>query len=140
MPILRRTGPAAAAVAALMVPTALSGTAAASDAPVASRPQAGEKLQSTVGALGECTWVFCGTVGNHSAANADLRITNNWPPGSGSTAYVKPGQSSRQYFKDTDGFLIPSGCTGVRAWAPDYPGGYWYKITDIYNDTVRLVC
>ncbi|WP_206790299.1 hypothetical protein [Amycolatopsis sp. MtRt-6] len=116
-----------AAVVAVAVPAAVvMFSAPASAAPVAD----------TV----ECTGPACGTIKNSSSSDGDLWIINNWPPENASGAFLRPGETSTKYFRDTDGVYIPSGCKGVRSWAPDWPGGVWYKFSDLFNETVRLDC
>ncbi len=91
--------------------------------------------------LGTCTaGVICGTVQNAGGSDDDLWIINNWPPDTASGAFLSPGETSTKYFKDTDGFYIPTGCKGVRSWAPDLSGGAWYKMPDTFHSTIRLDC
>jgi hypothetical protein len=90
--------------------------------------------------LGNCTGPLCGTIRNSNASDGDLWIIDNWPPERANGAFLKRGETSTKYFKDTDGVYIPSWCTGVRDWAPDFAGGYWYKVSDLFNETIRLDC
>jgi len=90
--------------------------------------------------FGTCTWVFCGTVRNASNSDDDLWIIDNWPPENANGAFLPPGGNSRDHFKDTDGFYVPGWCKAVRDWAPDLDGGYWYKINDLFDETIRLEC
>ncbi|GGS60849.1 hypothetical protein GCM10010156_19470 [Planobispora rosea] len=130
---------AAGGAALLLV---LLGSTAAQAAP----PPADESASGNVVQLGEptplgtCTGPLCGRVKNHSNSDTDLWIINNWPPETANGAFVKPGETSTKYFKDTDGFYIPTGCKGVRSWAPDLKGGYWYKINDLHSGTVKVDC
>jgi hypothetical protein len=115
-------------------------TATALAVGVFSTPASAAPATDTVEPLGTCTAVFCGRIKNSGSSDGDLLIINNWPPESASGAWLRPGETSTKYFKDTDGVYIPSGCKGVRDWAPDWSGGYWYKISDLFNETVRLDC
>ncbi|MDQ1292312.1 MAG: hypothetical protein QG608_190 [Actinomycetota bacterium] len=144
-----------AAAAALLAGSALAVPAQAAQHVGAQTPSdlgpgieqqvpSGQVLQragsGTVTPFGTCTLAFCGTVRNASNSDTDLWIINNWPPENADGAFVPPGGTSRSYFKDTDGFYVPTGCKAVRDWAPDLSGGSWYKINDLFNETIRLDC
>jgi hypothetical protein len=137
----------AMAVSGAAILMALLGSSAAHAAP----PPADESRTGNVIDLGggfstqgNCTDIgigeLCGTVKNHSNSDTDLWVINNWPPETANGAFARPGESSKKYFKDTDGFYVPSGCKGKRSLAPDLAGGYWYKIPDTFNSTVEIVC
>jgi hypothetical protein len=85
-----------------------------------------------------------GVVINASTSVRSLTITHNWcgSPGSpcGSYASLFAGQSSRLHWADTDGFLMPSGCSGWVNGRYTYPGGRWYKINDLVHVTVHVSC
>ncbi|MFC6090679.1 hypothetical protein [Saccharothrix lopnurensis] len=87
-----------------------------------------------------CAEPLCGKIKNSSSSDDDLWIINNWPPETASGAFLRPGETSSKYFKDTDGVYIPTGCKGVRDWAPDWDGGYWYKFSNLFSETVRFDC
>lgn len=90
--------------------------------------------------LGDCTlWIVCGEIRHHEdSAKPYLGITDNWPPEFGNVAYIYRGKSSTDYFKDTDGFLVPSGCVG-RSGSLWYGAG-WHKIFDFNKLTIRIEC
>ncbi|MBE8516093.1 hypothetical protein ILP97_00910 [Amycolatopsis sp. H6(2020)] len=97
-----------------------------------SAPESAAPVADTV----ECT----GTIKNSTSSDGDLWIINSWPPEIASGAFLRPGEKSTKYFRDTDGVYIPSGCKGVRSWARDWPSGAWYKFSDLFDETVRLNC
>ncbi|CAM3574343.1 hypothetical protein KIPE111705_14770 [Kibdelosporangium persicum] len=120
-----------AAVVAVAVPA----TVGASPTQASAAP-----ATDTVQPLGTCTLVFCGRIKNSGSSDGDLWIIDNWPPENASGAFLRPGETSTKYFKDTDGVYIPTGCKGVRDWAPDWSGGAWYKFSNLFDETVRLDC
>lgn len=77
---------------------------------------------------------ICGVVINSTASNRSLLVATNWPTvGAPNTIRLQPGQSSKTYTKDADGFFIPYGCTGSST-----PG--WHKIVDGQLAQVRIIC
>lgn len=81
---------------------------------------------------------------NASTSAKWFTITHNWcsnpsrPCGSYATLF--PGQASSEFWADTDGLMIPSGCSGWVNSAVLYTGGRWYKITDIVHVTIHVSC
>ena len=83
----------------------------------------------------------CGVVTNSPYSARFLDITNTYDPIT-NVRTLTQGQKSTMYFKDTDAFRVPSGCTAAL-----YSGGTvynyyagWNKISDGVTGTVRIYC
>lgn len=88
---------------------------------------------------GTCTArVLCGVVNVSDASQANVSITDRWP--AGNVHVLTPGQRSSIYFKDTDGYRVPSNCTAVVNGVLRKSGGVWHKINDLQHVTIKAEC
>lgn len=83
---------------------------------------------------------LCGVVNNLSSSNRSLLVAKNWPLfGAPDTVRVYPGQSSKRYIRDADGYFVPYGCSAYTVgWGYVAPG--WHKLTDGQTANVKLTC
>lgn len=116
--------------ACLALGVGLSVSQSASAAPVSASQSASTPSLANL-AAGNCTGPLCGKVGNDSTSKSNILVVNGWPNTCAKCVKkaLKPGQRSTIYFKDTDGFYIP---TGWKAHDRSYGtfGAGWHKITD----------
>ena len=85
----------------------------------------------------------CGRIVNSIYNDRNLTITNKIPAGAGTMMGlpIGKGSDSYTYFKDADGFYVPSGCIAyVYPWNVQRSGGVWWYINDGDNIAVTLKC
>ncbi|MEX0153734.1 hypothetical protein [Microbacterium sp. LMI1-1-1.1] len=98
---------------------------------------------------GDCRGIFCGRITNANDSRYTILIGADWDASqgrpTGSTRNLRPGESSSDFIRDVDGYLL---VRGVCAWfygsggttqAKNYitGDGKWHKINDTFNYTLH---